>query len=484
MANLKTKSLVEINEAGIDTQANIYADKYRDQVDNYEAFSIKTKVNESLSPYEIVALGQQLDQFTQYTTFCESQGTLGSLGNMPQIALDVITASVGSSILPLISSIQPMSEEHGIVYYRQMRAMQTDGGYNTGDVIDSPLQRDNPGDGTLGGNRKLTNLVNLVAGTLTYSGNLPAAPVRPYLFNISIAGIGQGKDDGNGTLLGFGMSGTINYTTGVWSVTLALDPAANIAAAPGGVLPLQAMYDLDTDGLAALDKVQGQLQTKDIRAQIWALAADVGAFANFAFTQRFGRSAIDEVATDLTNELTRILNTNAINQILANIPAGSLTTWSKANGNLPGPSTASYAENKLTFIDAIANAEMVLHSQSGAPTANRYLVGKLAAATLRGMPDFTPAPDAANVSVGLFGYYDGIPVIRATGVIADYDMILLSNAGNYFNAPLAYAPFMPLMITNTVQSPNNPFRQTTAAGTWAGMTALNGNLSTRLTITA
>lgn len=481
----KIKNMAEINEAGIDTQANIFCEKYASQVDAYEQNSIKARINESMSPYEIVALGQQLDQFQSYATFCEGQGTLGSLGNMPQIALDVITASVGSSILPLVASIQPMSEEHGIVYYRQMQAMQTDGGYTTGDIIDSPLQRDNPGDGTLGGNRKLSTLTNLVAGTLVYTGNLPNFPVRPYLFNANITGVGMAKDDGNGNLLGFGMYGTINYTTGVWTVTLATDPAAAITAA-GGTLPLTALYDLDTDGLASLDKVQGQLQTKDIRAQIWALASDVGAFANFAFQQRFGRSAIDEVATDLTNELTRVLNTNAINQILANIPVGSLTTWSKTTGNLPAGTTPvpSYAETKLTFVDAIASAEMLLHAQSGAPTANRYIVGKVAGAVLRGMPDFTPAPDAANVSVGLFGYYDGIPVIRATGVVADNDMILLSNAGNYFNAPLAYAPFMPLMITNTVQSPNNPFRQTTAAGTWAGMTALNGNLSTRLTITA
>lgn len=463
------KSLAQINEASVDTQANVYADKYQEQVDVYESFSIKSKIGESLSPYEVVALGQQLDQFSNYQKFCESQGNLGSLGNIPQVALDVITASVGSSILPLLASIQPMAEEHGIVYYRQMKAMQTSGGYNTGDVISSPLSRDNPGTGLLGGQRRKATLATTVAADLTYSGNITPAPIRPFRLDINVAGVGYGKDDGAGKILGFGFSGDINYDTGAFNIVFTADP--------GNGKLVEAIYDVDTDSVTSLDKVQGNLLTKDIRAQVWALASDVGAFANFAFSQRFGRSAIDEVATDLTNELTRVLNTNAIVTLLANLPAGATDTWFKTPD-----AGVSYAEHKLTFIDGLAAAEARLHNNSGANTANRYIAGKTAAAVLRGMPDFQLAPDAASVSVGLYGYYDGVPVIRATGVVADSELILVSNAGNYFNAPLAYAPFMPLMVTNTVQSPNNPFRSTVAAGVWSGMTALNGNLTTKLVI--
>jgi len=469
--NTPVKTLAQINEASVDTQANIYVDKYQEQIDVYESMSIKAKVKESLSPYEVVALGQQLDQFSNYATFCESQGNLASLGAIPQVALDVITASVGASILPLLASIQPMAEEHGIVYYKAMKAMQTSGGYNSGDTIDSPLQRDNPGDGTLGGNRKLVTLATTVAGTKTYSGNFASVPLRPYRIDINAAAAGFGKDDGQGNILGFGFSGTVNYTTGAYSITFAADPGTGVA--------VQAIYDVDVDAAASLDKVQAGLQTKDIRAQIWALASDVGAFTNFAFSQRFGRSATDEVAADLTNEITRTLNTAAVKAIYGNLPAGSNTTW-----NRTPDAGISYAEHKLTFIDAIASGEAVLHAQSGAAGANRYICGKVAAQVLRGMPDFVQAPDAATVSIGLYGYYDGVPVIRATGVVPDSEMIMVSNAGNYFAAPLAYAPFMPLMVTNTVQSPSNPFRSTTAAAVWSGLTPLVGNLTTKVTFGA
>jgi hypothetical protein len=468
---MSIKTLSEINESSADEQASIYADKYADQVSAYESSSSKAKIQESVSAYEIVALGQQLDQFSNYAKFTESQGNLGSLGAIPQVALDVITASVGSSILPLLASIQPMAEEHGIVYYKAIKAMQTSGGYTAGDNIANPLARDNPGNGTLGRNRKAVTLATTPGATpgVSYSGNIADVPLRPFMLEVSVAGVGYGKDNGNGQILGFGFSGTVNYVTGAWTIVFADTPPISTA--------LAAIYDIDVDGAANIEKIQGSLLTKDVRATIFALASDVGAFANYAFSQRFGKSAIDEVASDLTNEITRILNTNAVLAIVANLPVGATDTFFRVP-----PTGISYAEHKLTFIDSIATAEQRLHSQSGAPTANRYIAGRVAAQVLRGMPDFQIAPDAATVSVGLYGFYDGVPVIRATGVVGDNDLILCSNTGNYFNAPLAWAPFMPLMVTSTVQSANNPFRSTTAAGVWGGLVALNGSLTTKLVL--
>jgi len=462
------KTLTEVNEDAADLQANFYMDKYTDQVSAYESMSMHSRINESVSPFEIMALGQQLDQFMNYRDFCETQGSLASLGSVPAIALDVITASLGNSILPLLASMQPMAEEHGIVYYKQIQAVQTGNGYTAGDNISTPLARDNVGDGTLGSMRKQSTLGTTTGVVLTYSGTLALHPLRPYYFNVNIPGVGTGTDNGTGQILGFGFSGTINYDTGAYVINLAT------AATPG--ITISAIYDLDVDRLSGLDKIKGSLLTKDIRAEVWALAADVGAFANFAFGQRFGRSALDEVASDLTNELSRVLNTQAVLRIVA-ASTGS-ATWSKTPG-----SGVSYAEHKLTFVDAIAAAESNLHLNSGANSANRYICGRLAASVLRGLPNFVLDPAAAQTTVGLYGYLDGIPVIRATGIVTDYDMHFVSNAGGYFNTPLAYAPFMPLMVTDTVKSPNNPFSSTTAAGIWAGMISLNNNLVTKLSIT-
>lgn len=467
MSKFTNYGLMDINETSVERVAGFYGKKYKDYFRIYESMGIHRRINESVNPWEMAALGQQLDQFQNYKTFCENNANLASLGVIPQIALDVITASVGTSIIPLLASVQPMKEEHGIVYYKQIRAAQEAGGYTKDQVIVDPLHRDNPGDGTFGAQRKQETLFTTTASTTTYEGNLGVVPVRPGFVEINVPGVGYGKDDYHGKILGFGFSGTVDYETGAVEITFETAPDADIKAA--------VMYDVDIDSAKSLDKIKGSLLTKDIRARVWALAADVGAFASFAFNQRFGRSAVDEVAQDLTDELTRTMNTAAIKELYANAVGNA--SWDAQPSQY-----ISYADHKMTFVDAIAQAEKNLHMNSGANVANRYVAGASAAAVLRGMPNFQVADNASTVSVGLYGTLDGVPVIRATGVMPDNEMLVISNAGNYFNAPLAYAPFMPLMVTNTVQSVNNPFSSTQAAGVWAGLTTLNQNLITKLTI--
>lgn len=462
---------LELDDQKNDTLANMYFDKYPEQMQAFESSSILAHANESLSAMNVITMGRQLDQYSGYQNFVnENFSGLSSLGAIPKIALDVITAAVGNSILPLVSSIQPIQEEHGIVYYKQMRASQAAGGYQAGDVIRDPLKLDKLGDGTLGAQRLQVTVATGDGTTTAFAGQVASDAVRPYTIMVDVQGVGQGKDDGYGKILGFGFSGTINYKTGAIEIN-------TVDALPADA-KIQVIADIDVDRAKALPKIEAGLVTKDIRAEIWAIAADIGTFSNYAFAQRFGKSADDEVAADLANELTNTLNTRAV-KTLAGMVTGAVTEWSKT------PLTGtSYAEHKLTFVDQFAQAESVMHAQAGVGTAGRIIAGRTACATLRGLPEFRAAAVQPTTSIGLYGYYDGIPVIRATNLVADDSMFLLGNPDGYFNCPLAYSPFMPLIVTDTVQDSNNPFRGTKAAGVWAGMTPINNNLVVGLNITA
>lgn len=468
--NLAPKSDIETQDF-----LKIYEARYGDYLDVYTGCSAKKRINESVNMYELVALGQQLDQFQRYRKFCETSNKLGNLGAIPQIALDVITAAQAASILPLLASTQPMTEESGIVYYRNVHTMQAGGGYKKGDYLFGPLGLDNPGDGTLGSNRKLITAAQTAAGTQDYQGNIPDLPLRPYRVEINIVlttGTLFGRDNGEGKILGFGLDGEIDYETGAWSIHFNKDP--------NEVADIKMMYDVDVDAMRTLDTIQATLQTKPIKASIWALKSDIGAFANYAFNTRFGANANQEVAQDLTDEITRVMNAAAVMEIVRNMPLTNVVEW-----DVNAPAGVSYAEHKLTFIDAFAAASAALHQQCGAVVPNRMIVGSKAAATLMGLgqPDFVIDPDASTgVTIGVFGTYQGIPVIRAANVIPDDYIVLISNSGNYFNAPLAYAPFMPLMITDTVQSVDNPFRGSQAAGVWAGLTSVNPGAATLIKI--
>lgn len=467
------------NESIVDQKAQIYFDRYRQFLEAYEGAAGR---NRNVGSHELVAMGQMLDQYFNYQNYCESIQNVGALGTIPQVAAEVVTASVATSIIPLLCSIQPMREEHDIVYYKQVVAQQNQGGYTANQVISDPLTRDQPGNGELGSQRQEYTSGTTTSGTTTYTGTLDdlssGAPIRPYNIFVNVGNLGFGQDNGNGRILGAGLDGTINYQTRAFSITLSADPAAADA-------DIEWTYDLDLDSADSIPKIQSRLTTKDIRAEVFALASDTGHMANFNFQNRFGRTAVDETAQDLSTEITRLLNTNIVSRIV--LGANSRATSDAANNlvtwNSNPPSGVSYAEHKLTFIDAVSNAESNLHNLSGSNSINRYIGGRKAVARLRGMPGFVGAPDAAEVSIGLVGTYDGVPVIRATGVIDDDRLYPISNPQGYFNAPLAYSPYMPLFITNTIQSPNNPFQGTTAAAVWSGITPLNDNLVTRIDLT-
>lgn len=103
------------NESMVEHFAEGYLKKYSDQVNAFEKYSMLARSGQSISPSDIYALGKQLEQFEDYRSFVESNGTVGDLGQIPNIALDVITASYGSSILPLVASTQAIDEEQGII---------------------------------------------------------------------------------------------------------------------------------------------------------------------------------------------------------------------------------------------------------------------------------------------------------------------------------------------------------------------------------
>lgn len=474
-----SKSLKIVNSAfektrNADLLAEAVHKAYKSKIEFYEATALKKRLGESLSSYDVIAIGEQLAQFDLYRKFQESTNNLGSLGRIPEIALDVIVAANAQSILPLISSTQSIPDEHSIVYFKDIVASDVRG-YRKGEAITGPLTRDNvkAGTGMAGGYRFKKDLGDIKSGAaIDITANLKGMelPIRPRTFEVFIEGVGQGKDDGQGNFVAFGFEGTVNYETGVVKITSTKTPTADVK--------VQAIWDVDIDSADKIQKIQSQLRTKDVKAEIYALSTDVGHFASFAFSRRFGSAGAVEAAQDLTSEMTRLLNTRAVEELMYAAPAATAaSTWyTKA------PNGVAQIDHKMGFLDCIAGAETNLHLASGASGINRFIAGSKAAQTLRGMPDFVAEPNqATSNSISLFGHYDGVPVIRATGVVADDEIIAInSGADNYWNTPLVYAPFMPLMVTSTVQSVDNPFRSTQAAGTWAAFSAVNPNLTTRI----
>ena len=89
----------------IDSKATRYYDKYRKQFDLLDK-SVLAKVRD-ITPMDVYALGSQFEAFQVYKEMCEEDGNLNQLGRIPMIALDVITVVYGTSVMPLLSTVQP-----------------------------------------------------------------------------------------------------------------------------------------------------------------------------------------------------------------------------------------------------------------------------------------------------------------------------------------------------------------------------------------
>lgn len=62
----------------------------------------------------------------------------------------------------------------------------------------------------------------------TFTGTASVFPLRPYTFKVLVNGVPSAVDDGAGNLMGAGITGTVNYTTGVINAVFGTAPKAGV----------------------------------------------------------------------------------------------------------------------------------------------------------------------------------------------------------------------------------------------------------------
>lgn len=100
-ANMSEKSTL----IKIENEAQKFFGRYRSQFELLEGSTLAQ--HRGLSTFDYYTLGKQLEAFEQYKSLVEEDGNLNQLGRIPWVALDVITVVYGTSILPLIATVQP-----------------------------------------------------------------------------------------------------------------------------------------------------------------------------------------------------------------------------------------------------------------------------------------------------------------------------------------------------------------------------------------
>ena len=422
---------------------------------------------------DLFALGTQLEQYENFQAFSEANGGYGDLGVLPNIALDVITASTAQSPIPLIASIQPLQEQQGTIYFKNVIAETTRGGVVDNDVLVDPIH---------GRVKRTTNYAGedikgevIGAGddaTLTFSGTVVYMPVRKREVEVYATVGGEQKkliDDGQGNLIGVGGSGVINYESGAFSATFLVAPEAGS--------DVTVNYATNFEALTEIPTIRSEFDSLPIRARTYALRSDIGLFKSYSLGKRFGINVEETMAKDLTQELTTEVASNVVMEAYVN--ATGNIDWNKT-----APAGISFTEHKLTFFDALAYAEsMILNNAGRSGGASALVAGHQATAIIRTLPGFKPAGDLnAVLGTHFFGTLDGKPVLRSS-VVPDQEILMISKGTSMFDTSLVYAPYLPLFVTNMTDGiDHNPLKSQKGVALQAGMLAPVPTLITKITI--
>jgi len=452
-----------------------YFEAYRDHMEFFEAKS-NVAGTRGVTNEDLFALGQQLENYEDFQAFTEANGSKGDLGVLPNIALDVITASSAQSPIALFASIQPLQEEQGTIYFKNVVASTTRGNISKGDTLTNVANGRVKRPQAFSGEEVYGEESGVVGDGTEKAASFTVnyAPVRARNVEVTLDDGGAVKliDDGQGNLIGLGGQGTVDYVTG--AVTI------NFVDAPADGVKVLVSYATNFEVMNEIPTIRSEFDSIGVRARTFALRSDIGLFKSFSLGKRFGINVEETMAKDLTQELTTEVASGVVMQ--AYLAATGNTNWDKA---VPADASYSYTEHKLTFFDALAESESVMLANAGrSGGATAMVAGHKACSIMRTMPGFKTAGDLnAVLGTHFYGTLDGKPVIR-TSVIPANEIILISKGTSMFDTSVVYAPYLPLFVTNMTDGgiDHNPLRNQKGVALQAGMVAPVPTLITKITI--
>jgi hypothetical protein len=479
---------VSINEEMLQEQMETKADRYLQKYENVfaaTALSPNFAGKRKFSKYDAFQLGEQIEKYKQYEAFVvnEAGASATDLGTLPTLAVDLVAAVYGTSIAPLLASLQNIEDQQGLVYFKQVVVGTTLAGRTAGDVFANATQGIVNDLSAYAGERVTAELLGTGNGSLTsFTGTTARFPIRS-TFQATVQTTGRAGadvtatlDPATGNLLSAGaiISGNVNFTTGAYTITFstALTNAATVTI----------NYFVDFEQATDIPDVNLSLTTLSVNAEIIALKQPITSFKTFAFNKRFGKLADEEALADLTGALADIDSRKTIAALIAAPNQPSALTF-----DATVPSGVSKFEARQGFRYTLLAADAAINQAAGRGVANRHVGGYNYCQYVAALPGFTLAPNNQAVGPHVYGYLDGIPVIRTkyitetttTGV----GYVSYLNPSSPFESPVVVSTYMPLFITSTIQNGANPFRSQRAAAMWKSYNGVVGQFVIKINIT-
>lgn len=415
--------------------------------------------------YDAYTLGQQFENWNMYSQYLSKNesATAAQLGTLPTLAIDIIAAAYGASVAPFLASIQTLEDEQGLVYFKNVISQTTRGGITKGETLVDAKKGFQADESNFGSELIKDEVLGTTTAATTQTFTSAKKPIRKNapssikIVDLGGAGIDwTGTFDINGNLLSPQMmTGSINFDTGAISLTFSAAPAT------GKTIKLTYREDFEqTD----VPEVQSALTTDFVRTDVWALKQLTSAFKSFQMQKRFGVMADEDAINDLVGLFADIESRNVIGAL-----KDLATAQSAVNGAITFdatvPTGVAEVDHRQSFKYKLGLADSYINRAAGRGSANRLVAGHKACEYIRALDGFTPVQTGVGLGAHLFGYLDGLPVIRAwyvdtASVIASY-----LNPTTPWEAPVVLGTYMPIFVTDVMGTGSNPLQTQRAIAT-------------------
>lgn len=423
-------------------------EKYKGPINNV-ANAFRSRQGRSMTQFDVYALGKMLENYNQYIRLIPETVSQNYLGRVLPTAMDIIAASYVTSIMPAISSVQPMDELVGVIFYKT--------NYVDGNQTFDPFGKRNWGNDQFASDFVQDELLGtLAAGSgsiyLDCSGTLAKHGCRKGTLIVKINHVAgavtttlvTGVSDSDGNIYGpNGLTGSVNPETGAVTVELLHEEA--IGATVGDQVRVSYNFDFEAN-ITNIPKATFRFTDKTVRARIYMLEGQWGLITEYTLQKRFGRAMDVEVANDLRAELNAEVASAAIKAIYSN--AVGTVEYSKT----PTAGTSAY-EHRMMFRDAINNSTNQIIANVGKGRVSYVIAGGNLFTVIASQPGFKFFETGSEIGPHIAGQLDDITIVRAVSndlVPAD-EGVAGYRGQNWFEAGCVYAPYLPLFITGTVQ---------------------------------
>jgi len=439
------------------------------------------KYGKSWSSHDTVALGTYLEQWEQYSQMMEADVTTrDQLGDYMKIGLGLAAIQYVSLPASFLASVQPLADEVGLIYYRELVATTSRGNVSAGQIIGSQGGRLN-NDLDSYYQEQTTSDTIITAGGTPYNISLNA-PVRPRTLTATITVVTAGPvtttyngiDDGNGYIIGnwptpAGLkTGTIDYDTGAAVINI-----TDTGAIPGSGINI--VYHQALDQAATIPGFLYRLSSKQVRANYFILENQYSTLADYAVRRRFGRALTDDVAAAAVAQINSAVLSAIIRKLNTAAANTGTTTWSATP-----PAGGWLVEHRKTITDSFESAAQLIDAGTGRGAITFVIAGAWMRRVLNSIGvDMVRKPLPGPY---LCGFFQNIPIFYAPVQLMPNDMSVVGYRGaTWFEAPIVYAPFLPIVMVKGVGS--NVFNRITGVAHSAAVDSIVEGFTARIQIT-